>query len=77
MDALTALVIFLVMTATNAFNQGIKNHSQPYWNKNYFIEAELPKELRGKPIQYIDSVFQAKRKSTSSLQEEQQEPNPL
>lgn len=37
------------------------NDAPPYWRENFFIEADLPKELRGKPIQYIDSVFKVRR----------------
>lgn len=54
------IILWLLIGIAAMYTQ--RDTSMPYWRENFFIEKELPKELRGKPIQYIDSVFQAKRK---------------
>jgi hypothetical protein len=58
----TIIIIVLLMCGTTGYNKIRSENAPKYWDSNFFIESELPKELKGKPIQYIDSVFKAKRK---------------
>lgn len=58
-------MIIKIILIVLLINASVGNDSQPYWRENFFIEKELPKELRGKPIQYIDSVFSVKRNQKS------------
>lgn len=58
----TILLIICVATCTNAFNAAHRQKTYPpVWRSNHFEERNLPDTLKGKPIHYIDSVFQAKR----------------
>lgn len=60
---MTIIVIICVVTLTNAFNHEAPNKrvSPPYWKQDHFEEKDLPTELRGKSIQYIDSAFKSHR----------------
>jgi hypothetical protein len=55
-------ILIALAIGTNAFNTQRKTISHPYWKSDHFEERSLPDSLKGKPIQHIDSVFQAKRK---------------
>lgn len=52
------LIIMLAITTTG-YNKIRNRPDRPpkYWNQNFFLEEDLPDSLKGKPIQYIDSVF--------------------
>jgi hypothetical protein len=56
------IIIICVVTGTVGFNKTRRQVSPPYWRMDHFEERDLPDTLKGKSIQYIDSVFQEKRK---------------
>lgn len=58
----TIIIIILLMCGTTGYNKSRIEQTPKYWESNFFVEKDLPKEIMGKPIQYIDSVFKAKRK---------------
>lgn len=58
-------IVAALMIWTNFVNLIFSYHSlpPPYWKDDYFLESELPDSLKGKPINYIDSVFKVNRKA--------------